>query len=164
MKMKKTPIIILSLLLVFSCEKNNDTNPEVPQDIIDLSLSLFDGEVIEKESEQENGLDTWEVKIENENGSIVKFYWTKNGQILIKIEGQVGPFNYNIMPGNSLINFSTAQTVAKAAVKNESITKWKLQQDDNFIDKWVYSFEFDSNGGISIVIIDAKNGDILETS
>jgi len=159
--MKKLGRIIFGLLVLISCEQQNEMSLDVPQDVIDKSLDLFDGAIIEKVSETEDGLEMWEVKIENENGSIVKFYWSKVSEVLIKIEGISAPFNYNINPGNNLINSSVALTVAKSAVKNEDITKWKLAQNENFIDKWVYSIEFDE---ISItVIVDALNGDVLET-
>ena len=160
--MRKSLTLILLTIIWISCENSSDAIPEVPQDLIDKSLELFDGNVTERESEQENGVDSWEIKIENENGSVVKFYWPKNGQTLIKMEGQTGPFNYNINIGNNLINLRTAQTVAKSAVKNDNVSKWKLEQDDDFIGKWVYSFELDDV--LTTVIIDAENGDILETN
>lgn len=116
---------------------------------------------MERESNQENGIDAWGIKIENESGAVVKFYWAKNGLTLLKMEGQTGPFDYNIVPGNNLINLSTALTVAKSVVKNENISKWELEQNDDFVGKWVYSFEFDDIS--RTVIIDAENGDILET-
>ena len=159
--------IILALLIAtstitISCDENSTPIPEVPQSIIDKSLSYFDGEIIEKELEKEDGIEKWEIKIQNDNGSIVKFYWRVNGQNLLKMEGQKGPFDYEIIPGNSLITYSTALTIAKGAVKNDKVTKWALKQDEDFIDKWVYSFEFDDSGDTIKVYIDAENGDILE--
>ena len=156
--------LFISILLVnFSCTESSDNNPKTPQDIIDKSLAHFNGNVIEQSFEQEEGVDSWEIKIANENGAEVKFYWSTNGQFLIKMEGLNGPFDYDIMPGNGLINFSTANKFAKGAVKNESIIKWRLKQEEEFIGNWVYTFEFlDKNGGSSKVYIDASNGDILE--
>ena len=162
--MKKIILVLLiaTSTITISCDENSTPIPEVPQSIIDKSLSYFDGEIIEKELEKEDGIDKWEIKIQNDNGSIVKFYWRVNGQTLLKMEGEKGPFDYEIIAGNSLITYSTALTVAKGAVKNDKVTKWELQQEEDFIDKWVYSFEFDDNGDSIKVYIDAENGDILE--
>lgn len=152
-------IYLVISLFVISCDSSDENNPEVPQDVIDNSLDLFDGEVIEKKLEEEEGSVAWEVKIQNNEGSIVKFYWTINGLALLKIEGQTGPFEYNILPGNNLINFSTAKTVAFAAIKNDALIRWELSQEDEFINTWVYTFEI----GSQKVYIDAENGNVLQT-
>lgn len=157
------PLLISILLANVSCTETSSSNPETPQEIIDKSLALFNGKVIEQTLGREEGVNSWEIKIANENGAEVKFYWSTNGQILIKMEGLSGPFDYDIMPDNGLINFSTASKFAKGAVKNESIIKWKLKQEEEFIGNWVYTFEFDvKTAGSTNVFIDASNGDILE--
>ena len=156
-------IFLITSLLFITCEqKDNENNPEVPQSVIDKSLDYFDGEVIEKKLEEEEGVEAWEIKIQNSNGSVVKFYWTVNREILLKMEGLVGPFDYEIHPESDLINLSTAQTIAIGAVKNNAIEKWVLKQEEDFIDKWVYSFEFNDDGETVKVYIDAEKGDILE--
>lgn len=156
--------ISLALLYVFaSCSKtNDDSNPEVPQSAISKSLDYFNGELIEKKFESEEGVNAWELKIQNNKGSIVKIYLSLADESLLKLEGLVGPFDYDIHPGISLINFSTAFTIAVAAAKNNSVLNWELQQEDNFIDKWIYTFELDDAGSSINISIDAENGDILE--
>ena len=62
MEMKKIGGIILGLLVLMSCEQQNEMSLDVPQDVIDKSLDLFDGAIIEKVSETEDGLEMWEVK------------------------------------------------------------------------------------------------------
>ncbi len=152
-------IILLTLIIAFSCDsKTSESNPEVPQHIIDKTLEYFEGEVIEKDLENEEGIEAWTIVVEDNNESIVKFYWPVNGQNLLKMEGQKGPFDYDIWPGDDLINFSTARTVAIGALKNNNITKWELAQEDEFIDKWIYTFEF----GSQKVYVDAENGDVLQ--
>jgi uncharacterized membrane protein YkoI len=125
-------------------------------------LFFFDGEVVEKKLELEDGIEAWEIKIQNTDGAVVIFYWTVTPEILLKMQGDIGPFDYDITPGNNLINYSTARTVAIGAVKNDTIKKWELQQEEDFIDIWVYSFEFDDNGDTSKVYIDAESGNILQ--
>ena len=44
-------LLIVSSTITISCDENSTPIPEVPQTIIDKSLSYFDGEIIEKELE-----------------------------------------------------------------------------------------------------------------
>ena len=163
--MKKFFILVfINLVLVFnSCnQSDNESNPEAPEDLLNKSLAYFDGEVIQKKIEIEEGVEVWIITIQNNNGSKVKFYWTVNNGSLVKIEGATGPFDYEIQLGQDLINFSTAQTVAVSAIKNDSIEKWRLKQEEDFIDKWIFTFEFNDDGGAQKVYIDAEVGDILQ--
>lgn len=163
MKNLRISASILFLILSVACEKkDNETDPKIPQDLIDSSLAYFEGTVSQETLEIEDGIETWEIKIKNGNGAIVKFYWAVNNSELQKIEGSTGPFDYDIWPERNLINFSTAQKLAMGAVKNDSLNKWELSTNENFINKWVYSFEFDIDGRTRNVDIDAENGDVLQ--
>jgi len=155
-------LVFYGLFLLNSCENKNEDAPEVPQSVVDKSLDLFSGEVIEKKIENEEGIDAWEIKIQNTSGSVVQFYWATSNQSLIKIEGTQEPFDYDLSPGSGLINFSVAKTFAVSAVKNNAVTKWELKQEDDFIDKWVYTFEIDDDGATTKIYIDAENGDVLQ--
>lgn len=150
--------LFIALVLTSACDSSDEANPEVPQIIIDQSLAFFDGNVIESGIVEEEGQETWEVKIENTEGSVVKFYWTVAGQGLLKMAGDQGPFDYDIWPGEGFINFSTAKTVAIGGVKNDTVRSWELAQEDEFNDMWVYSFEID----VQQVYVDAENGNILQ--
>jgi hypothetical protein len=149
-------------LFLAACNDSSETTPEVPADVINSSLAIFDGDVIEKSEDIEEGVEYWEVKIRNSDGSVVEFYWTKNNMELLKIEGTQGPYDYALNPGLGLINFTTASTQAISAVKNNNILQWELEQNDDFIGKWVYDFDFDTGGDVTEVYIDASNGDVLE--
>jgi uncharacterized membrane protein YkoI len=155
-------IILFSFITFFSCDKSSESKPEVPQSVIDKTMDLFDGTVIDKEIEDEDLIDIWEVKIQDANGSSVRFYWTVTNETLVKIEGDQGPFDYEIVPGMGLINYGAAKTFAIAAVKNNAITGWKLQREDSFINKWVYTFAMEKSGGTTKVYLDAQNGDVLQ--
>ena len=153
---------MLFLLLIFSCESADDVDLTAPDAVLEKSTTLFEGDILEKERTQENGIDVWEVKIKNGHGSIVIFYYTVNGQNLVEIEGKEGPFDYNIAPGNNLINLTTALTLAKTVVKDDNILKWELKEDEDFIDNWIYSVELEQESKSNVVYIDATNGDILQ--
>ena len=152
--------IILFAMLTYAsaCDSSEEGNPEMPQTIIDQSLELFSGSVVDSGLEEEEGLNLWKVKIANGNGAAVSFYWTVSGQAFFKMEADAGPFDYDIWPGDNFINFSTAKTVAIEGVKNSNITAWELAREAEFNDLWVYTFEFD----VRKVYVDAENGNILE--
>lgn len=160
--MKSIFIILITPLIFISCAKETTEAPLIPQTIIDRSLAYFDGEVIEKKQVEEDGISLWKVKIQNEDGSILEFYWTIGNQVLSKMEGTNGPFDYEIIPGNDLINFSPAKTIAISAVKNSDILQWELEINDDFIGMWVYKFEFQDNQNIIKVYLDALNGNVLQ--
>ncbi len=155
--------LTLSIVFFYACDKATDNlNINVPEGIIIKSLELFDGNIIEKKSDEEDGNKTWEVKIQNSEGSKVKFYWLVGNEALYRIDGQEGPFDYDLNPGNNLINFSVAKTVAMGAVKIEALVKWQIRKEEKFTDNWVYNFEFNKTNGSTTVYIDAENGNILK--
>ena len=163
MKTLLSAIVLGFLLLNASCDNSqNEPLPEPPQSVVDKSLDYFDGEVIKKSAEVEDGIEVWEVKIKNDKGAVVKFYWRRSDDSLYEMEGESGPFDYEIVPGNNLINFQAAFTIAKGAVKNDNLTGWKLKKNSKFKDIWVYEFEFDINGKDTKVYIDAANGNVLQ--
>ncbi len=155
-------VFLFFILMLVRCASGDDSAPDVPQSVIDKALNIFPGEVIEKSEEIEEGIDSWEIKIQNQNGSIAEFYYTKSNEDLVKIEGIQGPFDYDLNPGMGLLSFSAARTAAIAAVKNTNITEWQLKKESKFINKWVYSFEIDKSGSMTKVYVDAVNAEILE--
>jgi uncharacterized membrane protein YkoI len=155
--------LLVSLILILNACSNEDVTPvDVPDEIISQSLNLFPGTVIEEGMGTENGRDIWEIKIQNTQGAIVEFYWAVNNQLLIKIEGDQGPFTYDIKPGLGLINFSAAKTFAVSAVKNDAVLAWELEQNEDFIDKWVYEFEIADDPDVIKVYVDGETGDVLQ--
>lgn len=161
MKSMSVTILLLASIFFATCQQTDiENNPEAPQSLIDKSLEYFDGDVLEKI--QEEDVQAWKIKIQNSNGSIVNFYWTLSGEFLLKMEGLVAPFDYDIHPGNGLIIFSTAKTIAIGSIKNDALIKWELEQEEDFIDQWVYTFDFDDDGNSIKVYIDAQNGNILQ--
>ncbi len=145
-----------------SCEESKDDFDPVPQTVIDLSLEIFDGAVLQKKQVEEEGAKAWEVKIRNDQGAEVVFYWMTNQETLLKLKGDVGPFDYDIQPGNQLVNLSSAQTVAIGAIKNSALAKWELAKEEDFVGDWVYSFEFEDAGESIKVFVNAKSGDVIQ--
>ena len=89
------------------------------------------------------------------DGGIVKFEYQLNSNELREVKGLSSSFDYEIEPGNGLINYSSAKSVAFGVV-NGSIIEWKLERDESD-NNWQYRF-YISN---SEVRINATNGNIL---
>ena len=153
-------VIFFFGLISFSCEVlcGNEKN-ELPQNIVDSSNELFPGKLIEQTSFILDGVDVWKIKIENESGSVVSFYWQKSYNLLFMIEGERGPFNYELMPPLGVLILSTAKFLAFESYSEEVLTSWKLKRNDSYKNRWVYLFYL--NHTESPIMIDAVSGDVL---
>ena len=81
-------MIVLLGLVLFSCEEQFGLESnKISQDIIDNSLELFPGSILEQSSDKIEGIDVWKVKIENSAGAIVSFYWQIDGVFLLWLIG-----------------------------------------------------------------------------
>ena len=163
MKVTAIRVLFALILLISSCSEETAVDPVIPSGLIDSSLLYFDGEVISSVNSQVNEIDAWEVKIQNSNASLVSIYWRIEPMILLQIEGTRGPFDYDISPGNILINLSTARTIAMVQAHETNMIHWILRQNTyNSNDNWVYVFEFEKEASISVkAFVDASNGNIL---
>ena len=157
--MRPISIFILTLFL-FSCEEQFGLNDDkISQKIVDSSLLLFEGEVLEKKSTKLDGVDVWKVRIENEFGSIVSFYWQRSYTKLFRIEGEQGPFNYELKPPLSVIVLSTARFLALESHESEELQSWRLIKDSSLNQQWVYQFFLKEKE--SPVSVNASSGDLL---
>ena len=159
-KFQQFIVLLVLLLVLIACSDNDDTTVDVPPEIISNSLGFFDGTVTDQGLESENGIEVWEIEIQNPEGAIVRFYWAVDNQTLVKLEGDRGPYTYEINPGGGLINFTTARTFAVSAVKNDSLLAWELKQNEEFANGWVYEFEIADSMDDTTVYIDAVNGNV----
>ena len=124
---------------------------------VEKALALFPGTVREVEIEVENGIRTWKVDIVGDEGSEVEIYITEANGDLFRIDGEVGPFSYEILPGDSFISFMEAKSIAEAILTN-GFSEWRLRRDDSYQNEWVYTF---TSGEIEVVIR-AYDGELLD--
>jgi uncharacterized membrane protein YkoI len=158
--MKYRLTLFLICLCLFSCEEQfkNDQR-ELSQKIIDNSFKIFPGEIIEQTSSVEGTIDLWKISIINPSGAIVSFYWQKGTNLLFKIDGEKGPFTYELNPQNGVISLSTARFLAYESYAEEDLVSWNLSQGDPDNKQWVY--EFILEGQEKSVLIDAYSGNRL---
>jgi len=153
-------VIFLLNTVLFSCDEQFGTDSDdVPKNVIDASTQLFPGSILEKSSFVIEDTDVWKVRLENSEGSIVSFYWQKNYNILFRIEGERGPFDYEFKPPLDVIIFSTAKFLAFESYSTEVLDSWKLIRDSSNDQKWVYQFYL--QGEENPISINASNGDKL---
>jgi len=156
--------LLLAIILISatccSCEEQFGNYPDtIPKNTIDNSIQMFSGNILEQNSEVIEGIEVWKVRIENEFGATVSFYWQKNYNILYLIIGEHGPFDYELKPPLDIIVFSTAKFLAFESYSAEPLVTWKLIRDKSFNSAWVYQFFL--KDGDTPVSVKASSGDIL---
>ena len=151
-------LVLIICLMSFSCEEQFGIAENEPsQTVIDISLQLFHGDVTEKLTVMEDDVSVWKVKIENNEGAIVSFYWQKNYNIIFKIVGETGPFNYDLRPPLNVLPLSTAKFLAFESYSENQLSLWILKREAK--DKrWIYQFFI--LGNESPYTIDATSGDV----
>ena len=155
--MKKIMVILSGFLMFSACSDPFESSDDsIPDKLLKNSIVFFAGEVIETSSASINGKQLWNVAVENESGSLVNFYWRKSVNSLYKIEGTKGPFDYNLNPPFSVINFAAARFLATNNFSIGNITSWSFEPSPNQNMSWYYIFH--GHGSVSKVTLDAGSG------
>ena len=163
--MLKQIIFLLSLIGIFffaACGENA-SEPSLNNEqkiVISKTTSMTNGNATIISVSNDNESNHWEVKIDMPgDGGLVKFEYNIATNDLRQIKGLTPSFNYEIEPGNGLINYSSAHSVALNAVSG-NILKWKLEKDESD-NNWQYRFEIDSAGSHFEVRINAVAGTVI---
>ena len=159
MKMRQISIVLLCTLLCSCNEQDLFNSGNVPQAVIDNSTQLFDGNVVEKTTSNLEGVDVWKVRLEKNSGAVLTLYWQRKSNIIYRIIGERGPFNYELKPPLNILNLSTAKFLAFESYSKETLDSWQLLRDGNHNLKWVYRFYI--RGQEDPISINATSGDLL---
>lgn len=151
-------LFLVGTFLLAACQENSTTAPTSGgQDIVLAKTSAMtkgSGSVVSTVKNDDTY--HWEVKVDMPgDGGIVKFEYQINSNELREVKGLTPSFEYEIEPGNGLINYSSAKIIVLGAI-NGSINEWKLEKDESD-NNWQYRFYISS----SEVRINATNGNIL---
>ena len=162
MKIISKFLTIISFLFFISCEEDSEALLETPPSIINTSISYFEGAIKKNELLSVNGVDAWKIQLENSKGSVLNIFWRVQSSQLLKMEGIKAPFNYDLNPGNNLINLSTAKTIATGQAQETTLLRWSLELADIAKNTWTYYFEFKNSPNTTFpVYVNATNGEIL---
>ncbi len=151
-------LFLTGTIFVTACQENSTTSPTSggQDDVITKTTAMTKGSGSVVSTIKNDNTNHWEVRVDMPgDGGIVKFEYQLNSNELREVKGSTPSFEYEIEPGNGLINYSTARIISLGAVSG-SIIEWKLEKDvsDN---NWQYRF-YISN---SEVRINATNGNII---
>jgi uncharacterized membrane protein YkoI len=101
------------------------------------ALEIVPGTVTETESDTERGLAVWEVKVRTASGGLVEIKIVAENGAVLELEGETGPFDYEVTPGAPLVNLSTARAAATAAQAG-TLKQWELELEEQ--NRWEYEF------------------------
>ena len=152
-------LMILGAILLTACQENSTTAPAGGEQdlLISKTSSMTKGKVTILSVIKNDDLNHWEVKVDMPgDGGVVKFEYFLGSNDLRQIKGLTPSFEYEIDPGNGLLNYSAAKEIALGAVSG-SILEWKLEKDESD-NNWQYRFDI----GTAEVRIDAVSGNILK--
>lgn len=141
-----------------SCADPLEQQSEVPGDLVETTLNLFPGEILEQGSVRIDDTDVWKVKILHASSAITTFYWRKAFSNLYKIVGEKGPFDYEIRPPFDVVNFSTAKFLAFNQNGSERMTSWEYFRNP-IEGRWFYNFYVKDVS--SPITIDAGSGEVV---
>lgn len=150
--------LISGTFLFIACSENSTTAPTSggPDNVISKTTMMIKGSGSLLSTIKNDDTQHWEVKVDMPGtGGIVKFEYQINSNELREVKGLSPSFDYEIEPGNGLMNYSIVKGIALGTV-NGDITAWKLEKDESDYN-WQYRFEI----GNSEVRIDANNGNII---
>ena len=151
-------LFLAGTFLLAACSENSTTAPtnSGQDEVVAKTTAMTKGSGSLVSTVKNDDTQHWEVKVDMPgDGGIVKFEYQLNSIELREVKGLTPSFEYEIEPGNGLINYSSAKSIALGAVIG-SIIEWKLEKDvsDNM---WQYRFQIRS----SEVRINATNGNIV---
>lgn len=151
-------LFLSGTILLTACSESSTTAPTIggQDDVVTKTTVMTKGSGSVVSTVKNDDTQHWEVKVDMPgDGGIIKFEYLLGTNELREVKGLSSSFEYEIEPGNGLINYSSAKSIALGAVSG-SIIEWKLEKDlsDN---NWQYRFEI----GNSEVRINATNGNIL---
>ena len=101
------------------------------------ALEIVPGTVVQTQSDTERGLVVWEVKVRTASGGLVETKIVSATGAVLEIEGDTGPFDYEVTPGSPLVPLSVARAAALAAQAG-TLKQWQLEMEESNL--WEYEF------------------------
>ena len=124
-----------------------------------LEEALAGTTLIEVEDGEERGLEVWKVLLKLENGAYVEIVIVPELGKVLEIEGQVGPFDYDLSFGDGFVDLQPALDSALMAVGDGEILRWELElEEDNL---WEYEVLIENPLGKWEVEINAADGTLI---
>jgi len=152
----------LSLVIAtffFACGNDDDPTNISAQQAAAKALNIVSGQVTSTELDNTGTVPEWDVDVTTDAGSKIELEFDHATGNLLEIEGNEGPFTYEVDPGLGLVIFSQAKETAMQEVDFGEITKWELEKDE--AGKWIYEFIIANDGQEQQIKIDAATGLVI---
>jgi len=127
-------------------------------EIVHKLEEVFSGVAIEIKTGEERGLTVWEIEIKFEGGGKIEIVIVQKAGKILEIEGQAGPFDFNLDPGGSFISLNEAIDIAFSVMEGE-LERWELELEEN--NRWEWEMHIVNGEGRWEIEIDAFTGEIL---
>lgn len=155
--------LILAAGMFISCEEEEEVSPQITEEqaVAKATSMTSAGTVTSKSTSTTTEGDVYyEIDITTSEAAVIEFeYFQATGE-LKEIEGDNGPFNYEVTPGMGLKTFSQAKAAALAAQSGDVIS-WSLEKNSSS-GNWEYKFTIiDSNQEDFTVRINASTGAVI---
>lgn len=152
-------LVLSGTFFLIACSENSISTPvNSGQDVVlskTTTMTKGSGSIVS--TIKNDDTQHWEVKVDMPgDGGIVKFEYQLNSNDLREVKGLTPSFDYEIEPGNGLINYSSAKSIALGVITG-SIKEWKLEKDESD-NNWQYRFKFEN----SEVRLNAVTGTIIK--
>ncbi len=119
---------------------------------------VFSGVAIEIRAGEERGLAVWEIEIKFEGGGKIEIVIVQEAGKILEIEGQAGPFDFDVDPEGSFISLNEAIEIAHTVMEGE-LERWELELEEN--NRWEWELHLINGEGRWEIEIDAFTGEIL---
>ncbi len=145
-------------IFIIACGDDDPTSISADQAAA-KALGIVSGQVTSTELDATGPEPEWDVDVTTDAGSKIEIEFDQATGDLTQIEGNEGPFTYEVNPGLGLIVFSQAKENALGEVEFGEITKWELDKDST--GKWIYEFIIANDGQEQQIKIDAATGLVI---
>ncbi len=123
------------------------------------ALEIVPGTVVSTESGTRRGLAVWEVKVRAASGGLVEIKIVGETGAVLEIDGETGPFDYEVTPGAPLVVLSVAKGAA-LAVQAGTVKQWQLELEES--NRWEYEFYIiAADGMLYEVEVNAETGVVI---
>lgn len=124
------------------------------------ALQMVSGQVTSTELDNTGSQPEWEVDVTTDAGAEIEIEFNQLTGELVQIEGNQGPFSYEVNPGLGLIVFSEAKQTAMNEAEVGELSGWELEKDET--GKWIYEFIVINDGVEREIEIDAATGLVID--
>lgn len=145
-------------------EHGDDHNDHtVPTDNLTAFVAeIVDGTIVHSERHEMNGKVFWEVYVKNQAGAVIKVELKDEPLTLMKIEGEVGPFDYNVEPGGDVLDFTAILEIVFSEATGV-VTEWRLDYEvENGEPRWRYEFRVQGEGVRYEMKINGITGEFID--